>query len=463
MKLLIADDEALVRQSIRLFLTDLGVDQEDIQEAGDGLAMVAALKKQHFDLALVDIRMPALNGLEAVRQAREISAYTDFYILSGFDDFQYAQEAIRLGVKNYILKPPKRTDLEEILEQTISSLELAKEKLMRELKLTTAALFNPTDEVINFALTCHPVLITDDLPSRPFSISELLAQDNDKILLLPYRVDRYVYLFLFELPEYSGAYRNFITQLTDTCQNAHTLIEGKTFTDSRQWKRDHDRMVFLAQCRPAFGSGKLYSNTCQAPAVSKNLLDLCAQCEAGLHAFACSDYAGFTIANEHLLRHLAQTVVQEPSRIKKILDFLSKAYVFPTCTGENLRSQLMTTAATMSQPLSFREFQYDKIIAYIQKHYMEDLSLSGLADLYGLSPNYFSTLFKKKAGCNFIHFLTELRMTESKRFLLETHMPIHEIAEKVGYSSTSFFIRSFKKLESVTPTEYRNQKGRSAI
>lgn len=112
-------------------------------------------------------------------------------------------------------------------------------------------------------------------------------------------------------------------------------------------------------------------------------------------------------------------------------------------------------AATFSA--SSKNFQYEEITAYIDRHYAEDLSLTGLAGMYGLSPNYFSTLFKKKAGCNFIHYLTSLRIAESKRLLLETNLTIREIAERVGYYSASFFIRSFKKAEEITPSEYRRK------
>ena len=70
MKILIADDELLVRRSIRMFLTDLGVRPDDMVETGDGFGLVEAIGVSHFDLALVDIRMPGMDGLEAVRRAR---------------------------------------------------------------------------------------------------------------------------------------------------------------------------------------------------------------------------------------------------------------------------------------------------------------------------------------------------------------------------------------------------------
>ncbi|MGN0372720.1 MAG: helix-turn-helix domain-containing protein [Enterocloster sp.] len=84
--------------------------------------------------------------------------------------------------------------------------------------------------------------------------------------------------------------------------------------------------------------------------------------------------------------------------------------------------------------------------------------MSSLAETYGLSPNYFSSVFKKKAGCNFVSYLTKTRIEKSKQLLLETDLTVQKIAEKVGYYSNSFFIRAFKKQENITPLEYRKSK-----
>ena len=162
MKILIADDESLVRQSIRLFWLELGIQPEDITEVSNGMSLIEALKNHYFDLALVDIQMPYRNGLDAIREAQDISPDTLFYILTGFDDFSYAREAVRLQVKDYLLKPIRRTELEEILEEVISHVEQKKARLIRELKLCIASLFSdggPDLSSITFPILCHPLLI----------------------------------------------------------------------------------------------------------------------------------------------------------------------------------------------------------------------------------------------------------------------------------------------------------------
>ena len=214
-------------------------------------------------------------------------------------------------------------------------------------------------------------------------------------------------------------------------------------------------MRTLACLRSACGGRRLYPHTCLPPGDSQDFLPVCRCCETCLETYGKSDYAGFTLACEALLKNLEPVRQSHPGRAGNISRYLAGAFGLKDDSPEGLKSGLLMAAATFSA--ASKDFQYEEITAYIDRHYAEDLSLTGLAGMYGLSPNYFSTLFKKKAGCNFIHYLTSLRIAESKRLLLETNLTIREIAERVGYYSASFFIRSFKKAEEITPSEYRRK------
>ena len=190
MKILIADDESLVRQSIRLFLLDLGIQPEDLTEAANGLTLSEALKNNYFDLALVDIQMPYMNGLEAIRDAQASAPDTLFYILTGFDDFSYAREALRLHVKDYLLKPIRRTELEGILEEVISQVEQRKASQIRDLKLCIASLFSDGgsgDSGVTLPIPCHPLLITADQPGTVLSGSRFSEEADDHMILIPHR------------------------------------------------------------------------------------------------------------------------------------------------------------------------------------------------------------------------------------------------------------------------------------
>jgi two-component system response regulator YesN len=92
---------------------------------------------------------------------------------------------------------------------------------------------------------------------------------------------------------------------------------------------------------------------------------------------------------------------------------------------------------------------------YIQENYMKPISLEDISNIVGFSPTYFSTLFKKVSGTNFVDYLTETRVNKAKELLRETNLNIAEICEQVGYSDLKHFTKSFRKNTGLKPSEYR--------
>lgn len=115
MKIVIADDEPLVRVSLNSMIQEMETSWEIVGEAAQGEEMLELLAEHQPEVAIVDIRMPKLDGLEAIRQGKAVSPRTRWIILSGFSDFQYAQQALRLGVDEYLLKPVVPDELEKAL------------------------------------------------------------------------------------------------------------------------------------------------------------------------------------------------------------------------------------------------------------------------------------------------------------------------------------------------------------
>ena len=94
-------------------------------------------------------------------------------------------------------------------------------------------------------------------------------------------------------------------------------------------------------------------------------------------------------------------------------------------------------------------------IQYITAHYGEALTLEAVSEAVHLSPNYFSTMFKKEMDISFIDYLTNYRLGRAKKLLRETDESIAVIAEKVGYSDARYFSRLFSKTFGITPNKYR--------
>jgi len=98
----------------------------------------------------------------------------------------------------------------------------------------------------------------------------------------------------------------------------------------------------------------------------------------------------------------------------------------------------------------------ERINSYIEMNFSQDVSLSGLAETFYISPNYLSAIFNEKNGMSLKDSVNRLRVDEAKRLLRETDLKVSEISRKVGYSQLSYFGSIFRKLEGCTPKEYRN-------
>ena len=99
----------------------------------------------------------------------------------------------------------------------------------------------------------------------------------------------------------------------------------------------------------------------------------------------------------------------------------------------------------------------DEILAYLQAHYAEDISLMELSARFFLNPYYIGQLIKKKTGRTFQGYITHLRLEEAKHLLRDTDLMVYEISERVGYNDTAYFSKLFEKAFEMRPSDYRRQ------
>lgn len=116
-KLLIADDEEVIRRSVAKYIK-LHTDRFDkIYEAENGQESIDILVQYQPDILLLDVQMPVKNGIDVMREAERAGLHPIVIILSGYDEFKYAQQALRLGAKEYLLKPTRGSDILECLNK----------------------------------------------------------------------------------------------------------------------------------------------------------------------------------------------------------------------------------------------------------------------------------------------------------------------------------------------------------
>lgn len=134
-RVLIVDDEPIALDSVEYIIKNHFKELEVSGRARSGREAIEKAYNLRPDIILIDIKMPGINGLEAIRKIREFSREIHFIIISAYDYFDYAVEAMNLGVVEYLLKPVKELKLIEAIEKTISSIDQKRRRISQELEL----------------------------------------------------------------------------------------------------------------------------------------------------------------------------------------------------------------------------------------------------------------------------------------------------------------------------------------
>lgn len=132
-KILVVDDEKIEREGVK-YLLSLEAGEREIFEAANGKQALQILRTQSIDLLLTDIKMPHMDGLELSKRAKEENEQLQVVIFSGYNDFTFAQEAIRYGVTDYVLKPVDPDGFHEIIQKAERKISRIKEKEDQEMK-----------------------------------------------------------------------------------------------------------------------------------------------------------------------------------------------------------------------------------------------------------------------------------------------------------------------------------------
>lgn len=142
-RVLVVDDEKIEREGIK-FLLSREEGEFEISEASNGRQALEILRNEEIDLLLTDIKMPHMDGLELAKKAKEEKEELQIVIFSGYNDFSFAQEAIRYGVKEYVLKPVDPDIFSETLEKVrseIDKIKTARSKIRRN-RIFSSSIFS---------------------------------------------------------------------------------------------------------------------------------------------------------------------------------------------------------------------------------------------------------------------------------------------------------------------------------
>ena len=134
-RVLIADDEGIMREALKNIITSNFGNECELEFAKTGRAVVELAESFRPDIAFMDIQMPGINGIQAIKEIQKFNSSTKFIIITAYDKFDYAKEAVNLGVLEYLTKPMKRSVVVEVLERAMRSIDEERKKRSDNLKI----------------------------------------------------------------------------------------------------------------------------------------------------------------------------------------------------------------------------------------------------------------------------------------------------------------------------------------
>ncbi|MEK3735025.1 response regulator [Paenibacillus sp. FSL M8-0334] len=504
-KVLIVDDERIEREGLHAILQH-GIAEIAIEEAANGKAAVEMARAFEPDLILMDIKMPGMNGLEAIRHISELRPETRFMMVTAFDTFDYARQAIKLGVKDYLLKPSKAREIVASVTRVLE--QIGAERQTRELLIRQQA-------VLNKAL---PLVETDVVTQLLFDhvhdvhLEELLT-------LLGRSANEEMYAMKVTLPEQAehlyAAVKDRIRQEGICWIGAMCGLQIPVIVFRERDRSYRNQAVALAQAIMAaagngnregwfVGIGNVYGSLhdirqsyqeammatmdMSAPVKYRFYEDMPVQGtvrdwmdrqqeRAYLEDVRLGRWESVLRSMMDVIERLEHEqvhVIQAQQRMLEMLWIASRLltemgmaaekpmYTFQARDYRQFRAETIRMVQTMQQHYEdyCQQTSPDliyRIKQYIEEHAHADISLEVIAEWAGLNPYYISKWFKDQTGMNYIDFLTECRIEKAKQLMRDPDRSLKEITYEVGYHDPNYFSKVFRKTCGVSPTEYRKQ------
>ena len=481
--LLIVDDEEIEREGMAQFIPWDSYEIKVVSTARNGAEGLEKIAKFRPDLAIVDIKMPVMNGIEMIRQAKEQYPDMTFVVLSGYGDYEFTSQAMELGVRHYILKPCDESKMIPVLNKAFAELEEARKKNARSEKLETEArLLKPYAREQLFR---DLLLGKAQASSGARQLVDELGGEQRMVLLLDFRLkcgfdslERYVVGNMLGdlLPDGTLLMTTGVDR--DVLVLADAMAESSVETAVQVLKKEFKRFETLPMLSSASRTGTLAELSVlfrQAQELLQLNMDenepallrpsRNAALQETVNEIFDLEALRQTGSYEELLQELAFSFAKmeakdyRPQQRQKLCELAWKLLFEDKAAPEDSLpawADALTAAWNHPQP----DARSREIFLAIYENLPEpEFSLQTIAQqrLF-MSEDHLRRIFSQMTGNRFSAYLEHCRITQARRLLeFQPDMKISRLAELVGYPlDGQYFSKVFRKICGVTPTEYRN-------
>lgn len=516
-KVVIVEDDRIIRRSLCKAAWE-DYDFTVVGQAGNGQQAIEIIKAEKPEVVVSDINMPFMSGLDMAQMIKDKSPHTKVIFLTGYEDFSYAQKAVKLKAFDYLLKPVQPR---ELMEKAKEAAEMAEQEMIMEKRFE------------------------ETLPLLQQRFLQKLASDSDRASSIDVEKELdelgihlegpYFVAFIIQInsSELTESNRKKVKVLVRDILIDHELQGSLIEADPKELvlflslKTENiefnemlalqmeERLRHVLNEKVMITQGRVYSNLFEVGTSyleAKLAMDV-SYFMTSRSVYSIDDFTLGNFKNDDILEKLNAQLTEQikaglPAKIKETLHHLKRLVKDKDIPLRDLKLLALSYSGLLTyeirrwrkkQPeknmfsLYYKILQLDsvekiveilenfvdewsetmqtnreqmnslveKAMAHIEKNYADvELTQKKVADEIFVSAPYLSNLFKNELGINFSDYLLEIRMKKAMELLREG-AKIYKVAEDVGYGNPQYFSISFKKYTGYTPAEYKKMmKGR---
>lgn len=475
---ILADDEPRILQALERRLDWQAIGIELAGTATDGNTALALIQESLPDLLITDIRMPGLNGIELARRARENHSDLEIILISGFSEFEYAQEGIEIGVLGYLLKPIQQDELRHLLVRAVDTLQKKRNEIDPEwFRFRSFITRAQTSGRLHEHLVEEGILNTGE---SLFCVLTKMSQRLDRVPGISsayfHRIGPSLSAFLISGNKHECSDSRLVvknvhrkhrlpagigTTITESWEIERTIAEAEAAfvrasfaaaAESVEFHRgDPDIRPFVQDAIKSMERGQYDTVRTLIRTIKERSVKPGANTDTLYYLYnalvvRARDYYSMTPATGLLPRPLGGVVdlVFRYTTLEALFDdletMLNYLYKNDPGTGEKRRQTII------------------QVREYIEHHFAEDLSLDLLSERFDIEKNQLSQRFKNAHGRGISEFIRDTRIGHAKFLLTTTRMPIATVGELCGYTDYYYFARVFKKETGYTCSGFRSSQ-----
>lgn len=502
-KIMLIEDEELILQGLKSILDWEKMGMQIVHMAHNGREALDLFAQEPVDIVITDINMPVMDGIDFLTHLRKTQERARCIILTGYDEFEYARCAIKLGVEDYILKPIDEEKLQSavlLAARKLDELDKKKEGNIDDkigwLQFLRGAL---SEEEAKRYLELLPVLDKEDMvypavmkldigslqKARMTDILVELHEAGKQIRAIYLSTDSLLLLLFGKEMTHEHA-RELLTGLQDEIESRYGILSfigvANPFTDYAALPRAWQEAGKLQKYQVIEGYGscisteQIHNRKSEDIVIDSTLLRkmILQKDKEGAQNYiedlfinnvkkeaTVDDLYRMCIKIAILLQEIKEEYkLLEKENMQNLTEMIDR--IFQAVDVFGIRTLFMSEIAEIIAYLHEENSQYTpvvkQIMAEVQKNYRDDMNLKTLSYKYHMNASYLGQIFQKEVGCSFAQYLSNTKNGIAKDLILNTNMKINDIAREVGYPDTSYFYRKFKQCYGVSPASLREMK-----